>query len=443
MPKYVIFACAFFTASCLFSQEDADFVTQAAFGPDTPPTENVQAASAALFQEQPQNASNPFPWLKVTQGTTRLPKNDNQVWIEYDITPFTKPRAQTSQNAAAPQRLIVDWILRATPKDAWHNEPFSILSADAEKLYVYHTPEMQRVVAEIVARFVNPNTDKETFAIRIVSVNNPNWRSRINGVLKPVGISSPGVQGSLLSRDDAGRVFSELSRRGDFKEYCPPSSFFNGQPISAASRVPKQFTENIQSITQGYTSNFTPQTAVVNEGYSFSLLTLMDSDQKTAYLMFKCDLLQIEKMHPVVIDAPTSSSPKNRLEIESPQLVEINIDEHIRWPKEDILLLDLGMIPMPSVQQKTEPSVLTSLSRLANTDSNRANVLLFIEWRGVPKTQEKPANVAIVPEKKEQQQQPAVPAVQPLPVAPPTAASLFTPSAEQNQRPKDPLRKRF
>ena len=88
---------------------------------------------------------------QVSKGANSLPQDGGQVWREYDIRPYT----QRVSTTARPEQAIVDWILRETGYEAWHSEPCGLLSANREVLRVYHTPEMQAVVADITDRFLN------------------------------------------------------------------------------------------------------------------------------------------------------------------------------------------------------------------------------------------------------------------------------------------------
>jgi len=96
---------------------------------------------------------------RVSQGKAQLPNDSGQVWREYDIRPYTL----RAEGAAKPQQAIVDWVLRETGYDAWHSETFGVLHASSETLTVYHTPDMQAIVADIVDRFVkqHPGPDEK------------------------------------------------------------------------------------------------------------------------------------------------------------------------------------------------------------------------------------------------------------------------------------------
>ena len=99
---------------------------------------------------------------QVSQGLRPLPNDHGQVWREYDITPYTIRNTTT----AHPEQAIVDWILRETGYEAWHATPVGLLSADRKVLRVYHTPQMQAIVADIVDRFVSSQAQNYGFGLR-------------------------------------------------------------------------------------------------------------------------------------------------------------------------------------------------------------------------------------------------------------------------------------
>ena len=51
-----------------------------------------------------------------------------------------------------PEQALVDWVLRETGYEVWHSNVVSMLSADARTLKVYHTPEVQAIVGDVVDR---------------------------------------------------------------------------------------------------------------------------------------------------------------------------------------------------------------------------------------------------------------------------------------------------
>ena len=175
------------------------------------------------FVERRATCSRPLPAprasiAKVTSGTGTLPNDAGQVWREYDITPYTLRVTSTNR----PEQAIVDWILRETGYEAWHSEPLGILSANGRTLRVYHTPQMQDTVSEIVDRFVNTQAETQAFGIRVITIGSPNWRTKMQRVLRPVPVQSQGVQAWLLSKEDAAMMIAELQKRTDFREHSSP-----------------------------------------------------------------------------------------------------------------------------------------------------------------------------------------------------------------------------
>jgi hypothetical protein len=152
---------------------------------------------------------------RVTKGSGSLPNDEGQVWREYDLTPYTLRVSST----ARPEQAVVDWVLRETGYEAWHGTPVALLSADSRTLRVYHTPQVQQVVAEMVDRFVNTESDTQAFGVRVCTVGHPNWRAKAMRSLQPVAVQTQGVQAWLLAKEDAAFIVSELRRRADFREH--------------------------------------------------------------------------------------------------------------------------------------------------------------------------------------------------------------------------------
>src|SRR5262249_6246368 len=115
---------------------------------------------------QPVNGAPRAAIAKVTSGTGTLPNDGGQGWREYDITPYTLRVTSTNR----PEQAIIDWILRETGYEAWHSDPLGILSANGRTLRVYHTPQMQETVSEIVDRFVNTQAETQSFGLRVISI---------------------------------------------------------------------------------------------------------------------------------------------------------------------------------------------------------------------------------------------------------------------------------
>ena len=194
--------------------------------PLTPITENLRRSVA-----------------KITHGIETLPNEHGQVWRTYDISPYTLRVASTSH----PEQAIVDWVLRETGYEAWHSEAVTVLSPTLRELRVYHTPEVQAVVSEVVDRFVNTEAESYAFSLRVVTVANPNWRAKALPMLRQLDVESQGVQAWLIAKEDAALLQAELRKRTDYREHSSPQLLVsNGQATTVAATRSKTYIRDVQ-----------------------------------------------------------------------------------------------------------------------------------------------------------------------------------------------------
>ena len=265
---------------------NARYASSAATSPVTPTASPVSGVARA----------------QVSKGSGTLPNEHGQIWREYDITPYTM-RVEASEY---PEQAIVDWILRETGYEAWHTTPVGLLSADRSTLKVYHTPQMQATVAEIVDRFVNRNAERHGFGLRIITMKNPNWRARALPLMTPIPVQSPGVQGWIMAREDAALLLSEIRRRTDYREHNPPHQMvLNGQSAVVSSMQPRSYTKGVIQ-TQAVWPGYQPELGTIEEGFSLEFSPLLSLDTMTTDAVVKLRLAQIEKMLPVTLEVPST-----------------------------------------------------------------------------------------------------------------------------------------
>jgi hypothetical protein len=339
------------------------------------------SASAATRSAGPSAppASAPTPQrgaMRVTEGPASLPSNQGQVWREYDISPYTMRVTATNR----PEQAIVDWILRETGYEAWHSEPVALLSANKKTLRVYHVPQMQEVVGQIVERFVHSEAETRAFSLRLVTVDQPNWRARVQQALRPVACQTPGVQAWLLEREDAAILVAELRRRSDFREHSSPHLLVNnGQASVISTRRPRPYVRDIVARNDVW-PGFQAQQGQVEEGFLMEFSPLMSLDGRVIDAMIKCNIDQVEKMVPVELDLPTPAATTQRSAIEVPQVSHCRFQERIRWPIGQVLLVDLGMVALPFPAEAK--SLIPGLPLALGPAPTRADLMIFIECRG-------------------------------------------------------------
>lgn len=326
------------------------------------------------------------PAARVVDGKVTLPSDQGQIWREYDITPYTLRVTTTNR----PEQAIVDWVLRETGYEVWHSDPLGVLSANRRTLRVYHTPQVQHVVAEIVDRFVASQAASHVFGLRIVSVDQPNWRSRVQQGLRPVAAQTPGVQAWLMEKEDAAMLLADLRRRSDFREHGSPHLLLNsGQSTVVSSTRARPYVRDVTVRADAW-PGFDSQPAQIDEGFSLEFSPLLSIDGRVVDATVKCDVDQVEKLIPVVLDTPTANAPRQRTQIEVPQIVRARILERFRWPVEQVLLVGLGMVPMPT---PTDAKPLLPGLTLG-TPAARSDLLLLIESKGEAATQAQGASPA-------------------------------------------------
>ena len=365
------------------SQKTSQDITPRGFAPRgfTPP-DGIRQASALSKVGANSTAIAKTAVAKTSSGNDgvgptgfNLPNEHGQVWREYDISPFTLRVTSTNR----PEQAVVDWILRETGYEAWHSQPLGILSATPRVLRVYHTPEMQALVSSIVDRFVAGQAATQAFGLRVISVDHPNWRTKARRYLHPVSVQTPGVQAWVLQKEDASAILADLRRRSDFREHSSPHLLVNnGQSTVVSTTQAHTYVRDVTLRPQVF-PGFEQHTSQLDEGFSFEFSPLLSIDGRTIDATVKCSINQLEKMIAVMIDAPTQQSPRQRAKIEVPQTTHFRFHERFRWPTEQVLLISMGMVALPSSKDQT---LVPGIPLPFGNTPARADVLVFIESRG-------------------------------------------------------------
>ena len=312
------------------------------------------------------------PIARVTKGIDTLPNAHGQVWRDYDITPYTNRTSSVKR----PQQAIVDWILRETGHEAWNGETVSILSANDRRLRVYHTPAIQETVATTVDRFVNQRTESHAFGVRVATVGSPNWRTSAHKLLESIPAETQGVEAWLISKENAALLLSKLRRRGDYREYSSPNQIVqNGQTSKIAVTRPRTYIRSIQPNAAVW-PGFEQKLGKIDEGYAIDFSPLLSLDGKQIDAVVKYQIGQVEKLVNVAVEVPTVVAPRQKTEIQVPQISSWKLHERFAWPVDKVLLIGGGIVAKPVAAQEG------SLRIPLVTNAPRADCLVFIESKG-------------------------------------------------------------
>jgi hypothetical protein len=276
-----------------------------------------------------------------------------------------------------PAQAVVDWIVGETGTEVWFGEPLGILSAGDSTLRVYHTPEMQQRVREIVERLVATGAEEHVLGVRLATVGSPNWRARAISLVKPVEVKSPGVEAWLLSRENAAVLYKQLAERADFREHSlPQTQVQNGQTQELSRTQPRTYSRSIQ--LKGEFPFYDLIGGRIDEGYRLSISPLMSLDGKTVEAAIECEVDQVEKLVPVTIDIPIARQTQ-RVTVQVPQMSSWRLSERFRWPADQVLLLSCGVVANPA---GAASGPLTPLLAPIGGATGRADALLLVEHRG-------------------------------------------------------------
>lgn len=329
-----------------------------------------------------------------------LPNTAGQQWVEYDIRPYT----QHIKNSDRPQQAIIDWIIRETGTDVWFNEPMGVLSADRNTLRVYHTPAMQKVVAQLYERFVNGNNDPQVFGLRMITISNPNWRSRALPLMRSAPVQSPGVQAWLMPKENAAIFMAQMRERNDVRETnAVDVALVQGQSQSLEQLRSRNYLREYQPNTTSAWPPFTPVSAEIQEGYKMVFSPLMSLDGKSVDVLVKCDIDQVERLNSVPIDLPSNVGQAQPAQVEVPQIVSWRLHERFRWPSDQIMLLSCGVVAAPTGQinntllSGNSPNLFGINRILPVAQGQRTDALLIIEYKGAASTQINPVFGATAP----------------------------------------------
>ena len=326
---------------------------------------------AAAFASAQENFTGPRAAL-AERGLAALPSDAGQFWMVYDLTPYTG----LYQNLPNPEQAVLSWILQDTGKDFWFKEPFGVISADKNKLYVYHTAAVQQYVSNVLDRFMDTEKKNIVFQIQIFLLDTPDWRTKTASMLHPYPVSRQEISGWILTKTDVPTFLQAISKRPDYTELNAsrsdvPNTELFGWVLPARERTYVRDIQVAASSPQGYVSDVHK----IDEGYRFEATPLVSTNGEQAEILFSCSATVVEQTLPVPLKIPTASAPRQILNAETPQIAHIELTDKVSFPLDQAFLLDLGMLPMPAEASVDKP---LSLSGIVAGRSIYKNVLVLI-----------------------------------------------------------------
>jgi hypothetical protein len=235
-------------------------------------------------------------------------------------------------------------------------------------------------VADVVDRFVSSEAATYTFSLRVATLDSPSWRTAAQRLLRAIPVQTPGVNAWLLAKEDAAILLGQLRRRNDYREHSSPYLMVNnGQSTLVSAMRGRPYVRDV-ILRPDTATGFDPSPGQVDEGFNLDFSPLLSADRRMIDATIRCDVDQIEKMIPVMLEVPTRVSPRQRTKIDVPQITHYRFHERFRWPLDDVLLVGMGMVALP-IPVDGAPLVPGVPLPIGATPA-RADLLILVECKG-------------------------------------------------------------
>jgi hypothetical protein len=270
---------------------------------------------------------------------TRSPASD-QVWRDYNLTPYTMRLTSAEQ----PERAVVNWIINETGQETWHGEDPAVLCASRGRLRVFHRPEVQDEVAEIVERFVRPVHSTVSVEVDVIGTTDLNWRNGLSHILKPVAIGDDGQRVWFIAREDASLVRERLrsNRNATFlaeRQVVAP----NGAPTLVETDRPVNYISSLE-LASGPYIGYQPVVSRLHEGVRFAFTPLWASNGAHLDISLKLTTRGVRKLHHAQSVAPLSTGNQTTT-VQVPEVSTTLLERTVRWPVDQSMLISAGIQP--------------------------------------------------------------------------------------------------
>ncbi|MGL6193406.1 MAG: hypothetical protein ACRC2T_01120 [Thermoguttaceae bacterium] len=286
-------------------------------------------------------------FILTTSVLAELPSKDGQVWGEYPL-----------ENA--PPDRVIELVKKQTGEEAWSGKTFGMINYDGEKMYVYHNPEVQKLVYETIGRFARPSTKDVQFlcSVRFVSscsTNNPNYRDvkeslkrYLNPVLDSSGkpITSSYASGVYwVAKEDIEKFQkafkNELERwQGDSRSSiltAPLMTIMNGQQGTVEDVSERAFVTKVIPVDTGHGVQLQAESSTYKEGSQMQASSLLSWDGKSVTSDFFCEFSKVTSVSNRMTEEDWQ---KGNLHAETPVLSSVTTKiSDITWPADGMLVI--------------------------------------------------------------------------------------------------------
>lgn len=308
------------------------------------------------------------PFQNTRAQTVNLPNDRGQIWKQYDISKYTSKFPRMSN----PESVIMDWILMETGFEIWHSDIPAMLNVTRTAVNVYHVPQIQTTVENLIQDFVNTDPLEHQFRVQIFTVNMPYWRQKTGNRLTPVLSFSMGSQAWTIAPEEMKTVLDILQKTPGFTNHASDlKSIPNGQSMRLSWLRTRNYVRNF-FVRSGIQQK---DEALLDDGFSFELMPLLRMNGSMIDAQIKFQVNHLDRFLPMNIDVPGVSSRSSE-KINVPLVGQFRFRERYQWNTENALLVSPGLTPpLTSTGESSSGSLLNT--------TQRVETLILIEYRKI------------------------------------------------------------
>jgi hypothetical protein len=260
----------------------------------------------------------------------------------YDISRYT---SIPSVVQAPPQKALVDWILLRTGVQEWHGENPTVLSADRQNLTVYNSREVIKQVDEIVARFVEAQSDTLRIQVQFIAAVDPRWRYTVYSRLTYVGGGPQGQQIWTMKSRDAALVLSQIQIQQGFRPLAKEGvELTNGQTVTIKTKEPRTFVGGLTPDPAGGAA-FQPRSETILEGVVLKISPLLNYDANAVDAKIDLTVNTVRMLHRTKVIAPRQLGEVETT-VDVPDATQTHLDQTVRnWRLGQSLIISAGIHP--------------------------------------------------------------------------------------------------
>lgn len=321
--------------------------------PAKPPQPTAAQPSTAQPSTAQQPTPQPGPPATNAGGSARaaaaaplgLAADAGQTWAEYDLSSFSG-LAGPDENS---QQDALDWILRHTGTDVWFGQTMGVLQVTRDRVRVYHSSAVQQQVADVVTRLNSREVDRRILSAHLLTVGSPDWRLKFIRRLERIDVQSPGIEAWMMAREDAAVLLNGLRERVDVTFHTEqPLEMKNGRTVKIDKMRPHRYNSGVELLPQPSWPGYKLQPGSIDEGVRVSMSPLYTSDGSEVEVVVDCRATQIERLEELDVEVPTTVDPRQRVQIQVPQVSSWELHERLRWPADRVLVVSRGLAALPS-----------------------------------------------------------------------------------------------